>query len=275
MIATRTPTFSPTTTLDFDLPPLVVRDSRKKGKTRRRVSFFPETHIKYTIHHNDYTAAERRRTWLTMDELRWMKRSCQKLARELSEPDSNNNNNNSNSDRCIRGLEGRTRQGLTKRKRIKNAARDAVLWEQGLQRKWGVSIDGFSNEKILADTYYEFTEFSQIEAHMLGLRDAVEAFQVSSAAPAATATLEGHDSGRTTTTTSASTTTASNTPMETDENDNHSIATTKATIGGARRISKPCPDPPGLNVGSRMRNLQSLSQLTSTRRLLTDAFFQV
>eukprot|EP00535_Pseudo-nitzschia_heimii_P009975 CAMPEP_0197177778 /NCGR_PEP_ID=MMETSP1423-20130617/3263_1 /TAXON_ID=476441 /ORGANISM="Pseudo-nitzschia heimii, Strain UNC1101" /LENGTH=236 /DNA_ID=CAMNT_0042627383 /DNA_START=107 /DNA_END=817 /DNA_ORIENTATION=- len=170
-----------------DISPLVSRDWRKKGKKdQRRVSFFPKVSIQQILHRHDYSTLERQRTWLTLDELKSMKRKSLRLALALSSnPDSaaaveRNDDDDDDDDRwCIRGLEGRTRQGLRKRKRVKNAARDAVLWEQGLQRKWGVSIDDFGNgESILADAYYERTECAQIEAHMVGLRDAEEAERI-------------------------------------------------------------------------------------------------
>lgn len=325
--STRTPAFSPTyVPPPVDISPLMVRPHRhrNRNRNRKRVSFLAETHIRYTIHRNDYSASERRRTWLTMDELRYMKKSCQRLALELSEPSGGNTNipatrnatalihNNNNTkedddDRCLRGLEGRTRQGISKRKRVRNAARDAVLWEQGLQRKWGISIDGFSNEKILADCYYEFTEFSQIEAHMVGLRDASEALLGNSASTAAATTPRNATHRKTTAAAGLSSTPTTSLPtpchnINDNHDDNHGLATTtKATIGGGSRLagSKPCPDPPGWNAGRNLsgsssgssinsssssnsnsnhqtrNNLRSLSQLTSTRRLLTDAFFQV
>jgi len=279
MISTHTPSFQGA--LDnippppVDISPLVVR-----GKTRkqRRVSFFPEAFVRYTIHRKDYTREEKRRTWLTLDELRWMKKSCQRLALELSETSESidENDDDGDDDRCLRGLEGRTRQGISKRKRVRNDARKAVLWEQGLQRKWGVSVDRYNDDTIIADTYYEYTECAQIEAHMVGLRDASEAVSVWEATATTT----------TTATTTAATTDKSATTTNIAAGDDDSIITTNATIGEDRngpRKSKPCPDPPGRNSSrtprgsssSRLIKLQSLSHLTSTRRLLTDAFFQV
>lgn len=249
MISTQTPTFQGA--LDnippppVDISPLVVRKTK-------RVSFYPEAFVRYTTHLNNYTAEEKRRTWLTLDELRRMKKSCQRLALELSEVDDQSEHGDDDDDRCIRGLEGRTRQGISKRRRVRYDAKNAVLWEQGRQRRWGESVDGLNDDTIIADTYYEYTECAQIEAHMVGLRDASEAVSV----------WEESDSATDTTTATTTATTYKNT-------------TTTTTTSNSSRIPKPYPDPRVTNGSSRLINLQSMSRLSSSRRLLTDAFFQV
>ena len=286
MVATRTPCFS--ASLDdvppppVDISPLLVARKRRgnSGKNqqqqqrRRRVSFHPEVSVQHTLHHKDYTASEKRESWLTMDELKSMKRSCQRLALALSNPithgddDDNNNDDDDGEDasRCLRGLEGRTRQGISKRKRVRNAAREAVLWEQNLRRRWGISVDGFHDEdatdeaNAVADAYYEFTECAQIEAHMVGLRDASVAREF--LAPATTTTT-------TTSTTTTITTTADSKKLPSSSTSSSRDPPAGNNNNNNNRILLPS--------GGRSRNNlpSSLSRVTSTRRLLTDAFFQV
>jgi len=142
--------------------------TNKVPKRKRSVSFNQEVHVQYCLHHKDYTAGERRRTWLTMTELSKMKYMSRKLAMEFSSssnpPTTRAVDDNKND--CLRGLEGRTAQGLIRRKRIKRTAKKAVFYEQKAQKLMGIL-----DEEKLADVYYEYTEYSQVEAHMVALRD--------------------------------------------------------------------------------------------------------
>lgn len=101
---------------------------------------------------------------MTAQEHRASRTACNKLARA-----SSTNGISQNGD-CLRGLEGKTTQGLIRRKRIKAVARKAVFDEQNIQANLGV-ID----VETLANEYYEHTEYAQIDAHMKALRDRVEA----------------------------------------------------------------------------------------------------
>merc|ERR1739848_889520 len=98
---------------------------------------------------------------------------------------------------------------------------NAVLLEQGRQRRWGESVDGLNDDTIIADTYYEYTECAQIEAHMVGLRDASDAVSV----------WEERDSA-------TETTTAATTATTTATRDKNTTTTTTTTTSNSSRISK-------------------------------------
>ena len=147
-----------------DISPIVA--TNKVPKRTRNVTFNEEVHVQYCLHHKDYTAGERRRTWLTMTELCRMKYTIRKLAMEFSRNPPATRAVDDNENDCLRGLEGRTAQGLVRRKRTKRTAKSAVLYEQKEQKQMGI-VD----VEKLADVYYEYTEYPQVEAHMVALRD--------------------------------------------------------------------------------------------------------
>eukprot|EP00533_Pseudo-nitzschia_delicatissima_P015593 CAMPEP_0197269300 /NCGR_PEP_ID=MMETSP1432-20130617/4852_1 /TAXON_ID=44447 /ORGANISM="Pseudo-nitzschia delicatissima, Strain UNC1205" /LENGTH=230 /DNA_ID=CAMNT_0042734423 /DNA_START=18 /DNA_END=710 /DNA_ORIENTATION=- len=147
--------------------------SATKSPTKRRrkeVSFYPKVSVKYCLHRNNYTAEERHNTWMTNRELQMIRSECHKFAREFSHPSKANDSVSQNGIDILRGLEGKTSQGLARRKRVKAAARNAVFEEQNFQ-----IITGIYDVNALADVYYEHSEYAQIDAHMKGLRDHVEA----------------------------------------------------------------------------------------------------
>mmetsp|Transcript_4800 Transcript_4800/g.9821 ORF Transcript_4800/g.9821 Transcript_4800/m.9821 type:complete len:214 (-) Transcript_4800:177-818(-) len=141
----------------------------KGVQKRKSVSFSPNESIRGTLHLKDITATELQRAWYTMDEVKSMKRSSRKLAIELSKTATDDANNTE----CFRGLEGKTTQGLRRRKMTKATARNAVFLEQCRQRKWGM-VD--SNR--IADEYFECTERSSMAAHIIALRDQEEAIDI-------------------------------------------------------------------------------------------------
>jgi hypothetical protein len=94
------------------------------------------------------------------------------------EDDGNNNNNNGKennspnsmkSNDCFRGLEGKTTEGLIKKRMVKAHARDAVFQEQ--DRQWEL---GTTNPEKIAHIYRKSTEVARTSARLLGLRDAKE-----------------------------------------------------------------------------------------------------
>jgi len=168
MIATNT--FAPTPIIATS----PVTSTKSATKRRRKgVSFYPKVTVKYCRHHNDYTPEERTSTWLSGQELHAMRADCHKIAREFSKPSAAGKTVSSNGVDILRGLEGKTAQGVTKRKRVKAIARDVVFYEQNFQIQ-----RGFCDANAIADVYYEQTETAQIEAHMKALRDQVDALVV-------------------------------------------------------------------------------------------------
>lgn len=218
--------------------PIVTNTTR--SRTKKSVSFYPIVTVQRIMSRHDYTADEAKRTWLNLDELVVLKQSIKTLANQLSNSEglslrgSCNKIDNSSilEDECFRGLEGRTRLGVKRRKRIKAGAKHAVMKEQRRQKKSG----SFSSARI-ADAYYAHSEYPQVEAHMVGLRDESEAMgRLFQAPQSPTATPCSFDfSG----------------------------------ISG-RRSSKIM----SYTRSDSTRSISSLASLSTTRRLLTDAFFK-
>ncbi len=142
-------------------------------RRRKGVSFYPKVTVKFCRHRNNYTAEERHNTWMTNNELQIIRSECHRIAREFSHPSKANDSVSQNGIDILRGLEGKTAQGVARRKHIKALARNAVFEEQNIQ-----IITGIYDVNALADVYYEHSEYAQIEAHMKALRDQVEALVV-------------------------------------------------------------------------------------------------
>ena len=240
-----TTTFSPDNVPTMpNFSPISYSETKSLPK-RRGVSFFPRVFVLGTLHRRDYTAAELRRTWYTMHELKTMKRSCRKLARDLSNPTSNaSNNTNNGTDEngdCLRGLEGRTTTGLLRRRVIKSNAREAVFREQRRQREFGILYSG-----QIADAYFDFTEFPQVTAHMVGLHDQKEAKALHN---------NNNNNDNVNDNNKQTTTTAITATITSGDNQRR-----KSMVIYARRDS--------------MRSMKSLTAFTS-KRLLTAAFLKV
>lgn len=218
------------------VPAIATTTSSKRR--RKRVSFFPKVEVKGCRHFQDYTQEEWENTWQTKEDLKAMKKANQKLAMEFSKPNCRKDGMSENGIDCLRGMEGRTVKGFAKRKRIKNAARNAVLDEQSFQRCYGMD-----DANALADVYYEHTEYAQIDAHMKALRDQVEAL----APTAAPSKPEFED-----------------VPLTTPE----SLPAVTTTV------RKPLFT--AMSRGDSLRKLHnSLPNLSTSKRLLTDKFFKL
>ncbi len=225
-----------TSLLGAMVPPPVTTSpmtTKSKKRARKSVSFYPKVTLKYCPHFSDYTPEEKRNTWLTSYELKKIRYSCHKLAREFSKPNAPMDGTSQNGD-CLRGLEGRTSQGLAKKKRVKIGARNAVFDEQNLQ----IGI-GFRDEEAIADVYYEHTEYAQIDAHMRGLRDQVDALVP---------------------------------PQSSNKENLAPVANSKSTLTANASGAATARNPLflAINCGS---GTNGLLRSTSSRRLLTDKFF--
>jgi len=137
----------------------------KRMPKRKNVSFFPKVFVHRVIRRRDFTTTELRRTWYSMDELKAMRMAAIQLSKTVT--------NGGNHTDCLRGLEGKTKESLRKRRMIKSTAKKAVFLEQCRQRKWGM-VD--SNR--IADEYFECTERSSMAAHIIALRDQEEAIDI-------------------------------------------------------------------------------------------------
>merc|ERR1712224_215235 len=141
---------------------------KQSKRKKRKVSFHSRVEVEYCMTRQEYTEEETKLSWLTFEEIRSSKKSNRMLALYFSRKGAGDTSKDGKD--CLRGLEGRTQQGLQKRKQIKRSARRAVLVEQSFQMEIGV-VDS----DALADAYYEHTQYPAVQAHMVALRDETDA----------------------------------------------------------------------------------------------------
>mmetsp|Transcript_8549 Transcript_8549/g.21073 ORF Transcript_8549/g.21073 Transcript_8549/m.21073 type:complete len:224 (+) Transcript_8549:118-789(+) len=154
------------TTFPAEFSPIVVT---REVPATTRISFFPRVLVHHSLSRSDLTATEVQTAWYSADELKMIKRSCRMFATQLSKRTADDGNNTV----CFRGLEGKTMEGLQRRKMIKLNARNAVILEQHRQQKMGI-VDG----DRLAYEYFQCTGSSSAAAHMVALLDQKEAMDI-------------------------------------------------------------------------------------------------
>mmetsp|Transcript_4801 Transcript_4801/g.9823 ORF Transcript_4801/g.9823 Transcript_4801/m.9823 type:complete len:221 (+) Transcript_4801:105-767(+) len=137
----------------------------KRMPKRKNVSFFPKVFVHRVIRRRDFTTTELRRTWYSMDELKAMRMAAIQLSKTVT--------NGGNHTDCLRGLEGKTKESLRKRRMIKSTAKKAVFLEQC--RQWNC---GIVDSNLMADEYFEYTESSSSAAYMIAIRDQKEAMNI-------------------------------------------------------------------------------------------------
>jgi hypothetical protein len=71
---------------------------------------------------------------------------------------------------CFRGLEGKTTDGVMRKRMLKAIAREEVFNEQDRQ-----GLLGIYDPEAIADAYFNCTELARVSARMLGIRDEKEA----------------------------------------------------------------------------------------------------
>jgi hypothetical protein len=128
----------------------------------RNVKFNNTVRVRETIHMNDYSDDEIRRSWYTKIELKRIKEDLQTTAhliqsRELEDSD------------CWRGLESRIGERAERRNKIISYAIRVVLWEQEQQSRKRIN-DAFA----IAEAYLPVSKVSAVMAHNIGLQDASE-----------------------------------------------------------------------------------------------------
>lgn len=110
----------------------------------------------------DYTMEEMTDSWYDRTDLKQMRVNARKEARLLEAGLLHETSTTS-----ARGLEGRTTEGLKRKRRNRSEAVNAVFDELDQQEEHGISDDD-----AVADVYYVFTEHCQATAQMMGTRDA-------------------------------------------------------------------------------------------------------
>lgn len=152
--------------------------SKTVQKRRRGVSFFPKVQIRHGIQRKNFTAEEKKNTWLSKDELQTIRDACTKLAIEFSKRNSGKDGLSKDGEDYQRGFEGKTVGGVIRKTRTRTIARNAVLKELRRQDKRGI----FDPDK-LAEVYSKHTESARVEAHGVALCDQAEVALLDSPPP--------------------------------------------------------------------------------------------
>ena len=137
------------------------------SSTRSAVSFDDCVEVNFVLHHKDFTIAEKSASWYNGDEIRSIKNGVRAAVQILT----NTPNAPETLDYTPRGIEDRTREAAKAKRQHKIDARAAVFFEQSCQQ----DEDGFVDDEMLADCYYDYSEPSSIKAHMIALRDEKDA----------------------------------------------------------------------------------------------------
>jgi hypothetical protein len=124
---------------------------------KRQVRFLSIVYVRETLSVKNYSEDEIQNTWYSKDEN--LQRKAQ-LATELANTDSKN---------CFRGLEGKSREGLQKRRLNKLCGWMSVFEEQKRQEKLGVHIP-----KAIATAYSCSVQKCCMEAYNIALLDELE-----------------------------------------------------------------------------------------------------
>ena len=130
-----------------------------------RVSFGATVDMCEVMSRSEYTQEELKASWFDRDELRRMKENTKsegKLVEQgllLNGPDVS-----------IRGLEAKTRAGMKRKRQNRLNAYAAVFFEIDRQE-----YEGYFDEDLIADAYFNYSEQCAVSAQMIGKRDEVEA----------------------------------------------------------------------------------------------------
>jgi hypothetical protein len=128
----------------------------------RKVKFHNTVRVRETIHMNDYSDDEIRRSWYTKVELKRIKEDLRRIAYLIQTEELDDYE-------CWRGLESRIGERAGRRNKIISYAIRVVLWEQEQQSRKRI-IDAFA----IAEAYLPVSKLSAVMAHNIGLQDESE-----------------------------------------------------------------------------------------------------
>ena len=133
-----------------------------------RVSFGAMVTTHDVMSRSDYTREELEASWFGRDELRRMKENTRSEGKLVEQGLLFNG-----PDVSIRGLESKTRVGMKRKRQSRLNAYAAVFFEIDRQLE-----EGYFDEELIADAYFNYSEQCAVSAQMIGKRDEIEANNV-------------------------------------------------------------------------------------------------
>ena len=134
-------------------------------KEEKRVWFASMT-VEYDVMNRyEYTIEERKNSWFDPTEMKTIRDAAKSEAKLVEKGLLQET-----ADFSVRGLEQKTRRGVLRKRKRRTNAYLAVFFEIDAQNE-----EGFSDDELVADAYYLYTEPCAIEAEKIAQQDAAEA----------------------------------------------------------------------------------------------------
>jgi hypothetical protein len=148
-------------------PSHIFQHDRKSNRGEKHVTFSEQVAIRQTIHLNQFSFDERKRTWYNKQELKEIKSQSKKTAASMQVGKLKIDTDFD----CVRGLEFRVEKNAVQRRKRISHALIAVLSEQQDQMMLGI------HDPVTISVVYRYiSRISAAKAHEVGLRDEFEAY---------------------------------------------------------------------------------------------------
>ena len=134
-------------------------------KEEKRVWFASMTVEYEVMNRYEYTTEERKNSWFDPSEMKTIRDAAKSEAKLVEKGLLQET-----ADFSVRGLEQKTRRGVLRKRKRRTNAYLAVFFEIDTQNE-----EGFSDDDLVADAYYLYTEPCAIEAEKIARQDAAEA----------------------------------------------------------------------------------------------------
>jgi len=154
----------------------VYHDEKIDGSTlqsQKKVSFCPDVYVIETLHLNNYTKKEKRRSWYLRSQLNRMKKELQSTIQLMMAGGEELDTNDEHF--CLRGLENRSGEGAFKRRAIRMGARRLILEKQKELRNLHVVVPVGDSEGTIPSQYMLLSNFCSRRALHMGIKDEMDA----------------------------------------------------------------------------------------------------
>lgn len=140
---------------------------RQRRRIATRVTFSPTDELQEIPHINDISDEEIKDVWMSADELQTIRRQCATIVKFMDMDTAIRHGV------CLRGLEQNTPSYVAVQTEIRRQLYDAVFAIQQFQYTTGISV-----HELLVETCQKFSAESVIQAHIVGLNDAISAHSI-------------------------------------------------------------------------------------------------